>query len=215
MNIYQPHHHIMPISKNIVLSKEWIEGIDLSHLYPHLSWNPEYLQYFQQSCGQEPFKLLGYISKHCQGVATDVGTQYGSSALALSLNSDLQVDTFDKFRLIPTSNPSALTIENRPNITYRILSAQSVISKIAKSIVVYLDINTVDGVEELKFINQLQQHGFKGVLIVDDIHLNETMKKVWSSVPNKLKKIDATAFGHWSGTGIIVYDPAFLDVNIA
>lgn len=207
----------MPISKNIVLTKEWIEDIDLLPLYPYLSWNPEYLQYFQQSCGQEPFKLLAYISKHCQGVATDVGTQYGSSALALSFNTDLQVDTFDKFRLIPTSNPSAqlLTIDNRPNIAYRILSAQSVISEIAKSTVVYLDINTVDGVEELKFIDQLHQLGFKGILIVDDIHLNETMQRVWSNVPNKLKKIDATAFGHWSGTGIIVYDPTFLDVNIA
>jgi hypothetical protein len=207
----------MPISKNIVLSKEWIEDTDLSPLYKHLSWTPQYLQYFQQASGQEPFKLLGYISKHCQGVATDVGTQFGSSALALSLNSDLQVDTYDKFKLVPNNNPSAqvLTIENRPNITYRILSAQSVISKIAKSTVVYLDINTTDGVEETKIIHQLQQLNFKGILILDDIHLNDTMKTVWSSIPNNLKKIDATAFGHWSGTGIIVYDPSFIDVNIA
>lgn len=207
----------MPISKNIVLSKEWIEDTDLSPLYKYISWNPQYLQYFQQPSGQEPFKLLGYISKHCQGVATDIGTQYGSSALALSLSTDLHVDTFDKFRLVPTSNPSSqvLTIENKPNITYRVLSGQAVLSKIAKSMVVYLDINTTDGIEETKIINQLQHLNFKGILILDDINLNDTMKTVWSTVPNTLKKIDATAFGHWSGTGIVVYDPSFIDVNIA
>lgn len=207
----------MPVSKNIVLSKEWIEDIDLSPLFKYLSWTPEYLKYFQQSAGQEAFKLLGYISKHCEGVATDIGTQYGSSALALSLNTDLHVDTYDKFKVVPSINPSdqVSSIEHKSNITYRILSGQSVMSKIAKSTVVYLDINTNDGIEEAKIISQLLQLEFKGILILDDIHLNDVMKNVWSNVPNKLKKIDATAFGHWSGTGIIVYDPSFLDVNIA
>ena len=206
----------MPISKTIVLSKELIEYTDLSPLYPYLSWNPRFLQYFKQSVGQEPYKLLGFISKQCNGVITDVGTQYGSSALALSLNNDVVVETYDTMRLVPNKNPSTqlLTIENIPNIKYSILSGQSVISKIAKSTVVYLDINSKDGLEEMKFITNLQEHNFKGILILDDINITDAMKGVWNNVPKNLKKIDATAFGHWSGTGIIVYDPQFLDVNV-
>lgn len=206
----------MPVSKNIVLSKELVDYTDLSPLYPFLSWNPPFLQYFKQSAGQEPYKLLGFISKQCNGVITDVGTEYGSSALALSLNHNVVVETYDTMRRVPNKNPSTqmLTIENIPNIKYRILSGQSVMSKIAQSTVVYLDINSKDALEEMKFIKSLEELNFKGILIIDDININDAMKGMWNNVPKNLKKIDATAYGHWSGTGIIVYDPQFLDVNV-
>lgn len=204
----------MPLSKTIILSRKQIEEVDLSSLFPYLSWNGQFLQYFKEGPGQEPYKLLAYISKHSRGVVSDVGTQNGSSALALSLNPEVQVETYDKFKLIPDSNSGTITINDRPNIKYRILSGQSVINRIANSSVAYLDINTADGQEEIKFITKLQELGFKGLMILDDIHLNDTMKNVWTNVPNKLKKVDVTELGHWSGTGIIVYDPSFLDVSI-
>jgi len=204
----------MPLSKTIILSKKQIEEVDLSSLFPYLAWNGQFLQYFKEGPGQEPYKLLAYISKHSRGVVSDVGTQNGSSALALSLNPEVQVETYDKFKLIPDSNSGTITINDRPNIKYRILSGQSVINRIANSSVAYLDINTADGQEEIKFITKLQELGFKGLMILDDIHLNDTMKNVWTNVPNKLKKVDVTELGHWSGTGIIVYDPSFLDVSI-
>lgn len=205
----------MSLSKTITLSKKRIEEVDLSSLFPYLAWNGQFLQYFKAGPGQEPYKLLAYISKHTSGVVSDVGTQHGSSALALSLNQEVQVETFDKFKLIPDSNTGIVTINDRSNIKYRILSGQSVLPRIAQSSVVYLDINTTDGQEEIKFITKLQELGFKGLLIIDDIHLNDAMKNVWTSVPNKLKKIDVTELGHWSGTGIIIYDTNFLDVSIA
>jgi hypothetical protein len=203
----------MPISKNIVINKERIEDIDLSPLHSFLSWNPQYLQYFVQPVGQEPYKLLGYISMHCLGLVTDIGTQFGSSALALSLNNQVQVETYDKFKLVP-DNQSIQTIVNKQNIKYRILSGQTILSRIAESTVIYLDINTNDGIEEIKIINQLKEHGFNGLLIVDDIRLNTIMENVWNSVPSDLKKVDVTQFGHWSGTGIVVYNPQYIDVNI-
>lgn len=203
----------MPISKNIVLNKERINDIDLSSLHQYLSWNPQYLQFFSQKAGQEVYKLLGYISNHCNGVVTDIGTQFGSSALALSLNNEVFVETYDKFKLVPDNN-QVITIANKPNIKYRILSAQSIISKIAESSVVYLDINTSDGIEETKIINKLLELNFQGILILDDIKLNSVMENVWNNVPKQLKKIDVTEFGHWSGTGIIVYNSQNIDVNV-
>lgn len=203
----------MPLSKNIVINKERVDDIDLTSLYPYLAWNPQYLQFFMQPPGQEAYKLLGYISMHSAGVITDIGTQHGSSALALSLNSQVFVETYDKFKLVPDNN-QVQTIMNKPNIKYRILSAQSIISKIAESNVVYLDINTNDGIEETKFIQKLLELKFQGLLILDDIKLNTAMKKVWEDVPKHLKKLDVTEYGHWSGTGIIVFNPQHIDVNV-
>ena len=203
----------MPISKNIVLNKERIDDIDLSSLHQYLALNPQYLQFFTQKAGQEAYKLLGYISKHSNGVITDIGTQFGSSALALSLNDQVTVETYDKLKHIPDNN-QVQTVVNKPNIKYKVLSAQTILSKIAESTVVYLDINTNDGSEELKIINKLEELKFKGLLIIDDIKLNTVMENVWNSVPKHLKKIDVTEFGHWSGTGIVVYNPQYIDVNV-
>lgn len=203
----------MPISKNIVVSKERVDDIDLSSLHQFLAWNPQYLQFFSQNAGQEAYKLLGYISMHSHGVITDIGTQFGSSALALSLNNQVNVETYDKFKHIP-DNAQVQTITNRPNIKYKILSAQSIISKIAESTVVYLDINTENGNEEIKIINKLLELDYQGILIIDDIKLNKAMEHVWNSVPKQLKKLDVSEYGHWSGTGIVVYNPDNIDVNI-
>jgi hypothetical protein len=203
----------MPLSKNIVVNKERVDDIDLSSLYQYLAWNPQYLQFFSQKAGQEAYKLLGYISKHSNGVITDIGTQFGSSALALSLNDQVTVETYDKFKHIPDNN-QVPTIVNKPNIKYKVLSAQTILSKIAESTVVYLDINTQDGLEEVKIINKLEELKFKGLLIIDDIKLNTVMENVWNNVPKHLKKIDVTEFGHWSGTGIVVYNPQHIDVNV-
>lgn len=203
----------MPLSKNIVLNKERVDDIDLTSLHQYLAWNPQYLQYFSQKAGQEAYKLLGYISMHSNGVITDIGTQFGSSALALSLNDQVTVETYDKLKHIPDNN-QVQTVVNKPNIKYKVLSAQTILSKIAESTVVYLDINTNDGSEELKIINKLEELKFKGLLIIDDIKLNTVMENVWNSVPKHLKKIDVTEFGHWSGTGIVVYNPQYIDVNV-
>lgn len=203
----------MPLSKNIVLNKERVDDIDLSSLHQYLEWNPQYLQFFAQKAGQEAYKLLGYISMHSTGVITDIGTQFGSSALALSLNSQVTVETYDKFKHIPDNN-QVPTITNKPNIKFKVLSAQTILSKIADSTVVYLDINTQDGSEELKIINKLEELKFKGLLIIDDIKLNTVMENVWNNVPKHLKKLDVSEFGHWSGTGIVVYNPQHIDVNV-
>lgn len=203
----------MSQSNSIVIKKKSVDDINLTSLHQYLAWNPEYLQYFSQNAGQEAYKLLGYISMHTNGVITDIGTQFGSSALALSLNDKVSVETYDKFKHIPDNNQIP-TIATKTNIRYKILSAQTILSKIAESTVVYLDINTQDGSEEIKIIHKLEELNFKGLLIIDDIKLNTVMENVWNSIPKHLKKIDVTEFGHWSGTGIVVYNPQHIDVSV-
>jgi hypothetical protein len=53
-------------------------------------------------------------------------------------------------------------------------------------------------------INKLIEIDFKGILLLDDIHLNAEMQALWDWIPI-VKKIDLTKFGHNSGTGVVMF----------
>jgi hypothetical protein len=40
------------------------------------------------------------------------------------------------------------------------------------------------------------------------------MKDFWNTIPENLTKYDVTDIGHWTGTGIIVFDPNTYDIKI-
>lgn len=197
----------------ISLNLETINQIDLSHLAQFLSWNPNYQNFFLEKAGKEPYKLLAFLSKEVQSDCCDLGTLYGSSALALSFNESINVLTLDTRRHIPETQ-GVVTIANRPNIKSMIASAQAVLPHIATCKLVYMDFESQNLDELNKVVNELEYYKFKGVLLVNDIYVNESMKAFWSNIPAHLKKIDATSVGHFTGTGIIVYDPESIDVEI-
>jgi hypothetical protein len=204
----------------IPLDKTAIDNTDLGHLAHHLDWNPQAKQYFLADAGQEHYKLLAYLSKHIPGDLFDIGTYFGASALALSTNEASKVFTFDVVRCIPEANPqnpstaSLVTPLSRPNIKMYVASGQSVIPKIAKSPFVCLDVDPHDGLQETDFVERLVRHNYRGLLLLDDINVNKNMRMFWENLPSNLKKLDATHLGHHSGTGIVVFDPTFIDVSL-
>jgi hypothetical protein len=126
----------------------------------------------------------------------DIGTYDGMSALALSSNPKVKVITIDV-----TSD--SLIIENIPNITYLLGSWEKYISQILKCEVVFFDTDHL-GVQEHAFHNELVKNNYSGYAIYDDIHLNPFMEEFWNSIEQD--KIDATHIGHWSGTGIVLFN---------
>lgn len=206
----------MASKTTIHLSLKDIRSIDLKSLANHLSWVPQHVAFFQDDEGKEPYKLLACMSKQLPSgsVMSDIGTLYGCSALAMSINETVHVNTYDVVKVIPDVD-GLQSILTRPNVSMTVVSAQAVISKIATSDIISLDMNTVDGQEEIKIIQHLFELGFRGVLVIDDIHVNDVMKKVWNYVPSTVKKIDVTHYGHWSGTGIVVYAPTYIDVLVS
>jgi hypothetical protein len=207
---------IIPVSKNSV------QEVDLTKVYPYMSWNPTYTNFMTKNPGEEHYKLLAYfaqyLSKHIESpTISDIGTLHGSSALSLSIVPTCMVTTYDILNLVPTPSPqqpmpNVQTINNVPNIKRKIMSGQLDIVNIAKSDLVLLDIDPHEGTEETKFVNLLEKNGFKGILIVDDIHLNEGMRAFWAGVPEKYKKLDLTHLGHWTGTGVIMFDKERYDI---
>jgi predicted O-methyltransferase YrrM len=201
----------------IKLNKAAINAVDITSCQEFLQWNPAYKDFLTKGAGEEHYKLLNFLAKKvAEGkngiLVSDIGTLYGSSAIAFATaHPSVQVTTYDIANLIPTIN-GVKTINQVSNIRRKFMSGQLDVANIAKSDLVLLDIDPHEGVEERKFVQLLKDHGFKGLLVVDDIHLNQEMIDFWESV--SLRKVDITELGHWTGTGIIVYDPDTLDIQV-
>ena len=197
----------------LIIDPQEVKNIDLSHLSHYLKWVPSYMGYFNEEAGKEHYKLLAYLSHKIGGEIADIGTLYGSSALALSYNETANVTTIDINKIIPEQQ-GLHTPLSRTNVKMYVTSGQTIISKIAQCQVVLLDIDPHDGPEEAKIIHKLLQYNFKGILVANDIFINDGMKHFWDTIPSSLKKIDVTHIGHFTGTGIVVFDPDVLDVEV-
>lgn len=192
----------------ITLKKTILDALPMNSRNLYQDWYADYYEYMGLGSGTEHYRLLSSISRQLPDGSkiADLGTLYGSSAVALSENPNVLIDTYDTHRLFSNERqfPS--------NITYYQKSCQDAIEDISNALVVLLDIDPHDGEAELEFIGLLKQNGFKGLLICDDIKLNDEMKSFWSDIDNTLKKVDVSEYGHWSGTGIVVFDPSTIDI---
>lgn len=183
---------------NIPLSIYSFQSLYKVSLYAE--WH-ENAKYFYLPPGHEHYWLLSELAKQVPNNSTvlDVGTYLGYSALALSTNENINVVTVDIVDEIQYNLP-----KQKENIKF--LIEEDIISKLPKYIncpIIMLDTNHEGEFEEL-FVQKLIDLNYKGILICDDIHLNEPMKKFWSNI--SLRKQDISNLGHWSGTGIIFFD---------
>lgn len=199
--------------KTIYISPDTLKNTSLKALIP-LMYTPEFRQNMLQGPGREHYYLLAEVSLQLDAGAaiSDVGTCQGASALALSLNENVSVVTYDIVSCIPASS-NVKTPLDRPNIKQKIMPGQDDIATIAKSDVVLLDISPHSGPDETTFVNQLIEHKFRGLLLCDDIFLSPDMKQFWNNIPQNLHKIDLTAVGHYSGSGCVIFDKSFIDLK--
>lgn len=165
-----------------------------------LEFQKEYQGYFDEPAGREHYRLLEKLSSEASGTIIDVGTLYGSSALALAANPDVRVITYDIKNHIPVN----AGIRSVPNIEFRIRDGVLAVPDfVSETQLIVLDIDPHDGIQEAAFFEALEQHGYKGIVVCDDIHLNPAMEAWWSGI--KQPKEDVTPQGHWSGTGIVSF----------
>lgn len=182
------------------LTKKELDKFDLSHL--------ENLGFMMQNNllyppGDSPFKLYAYLSTlFDDGIILDVGTEYGNSALALSYN---EKNTILSYNIL---DEGASRI-NRKNIFWKIMDFREDKFIDYDSVkLICIDVDPHDGRQEIEMFKFLQDKNWKGILVFDDIHVNEKMNTFWESiVPIDLDedvKYDITHVGHSSGTGIIL-----------
>ena len=67
---------------------------------------------------------------------------------------------------------------------------------------VILDVDPHDGVQEAALVAALDEAGWAGIMLCDDIVLRDGMKDFWAKIP-QARKWDVTEIGHSTGSGII------------
>jgi hypothetical protein len=176
------------------LCKEKIGRIDLSPKACFAA-SDEYRVYFLDDRFKEHYRLLAHLScLYNDANLFDIGTSRGYSALAFSYHPRNRVVSYDIEDLKDLNNPERLN-----QIDFRIGNALED-HRLVSAPLILLDTDH-DGRFESQVINFLVENRFRGLLILDDIHLNVSMTELWDNIT--LPKEDVTDLGHWSGTGLV------------
>lgn len=176
------------------LSLEAVDQVDLSPLSGFVAHEPS-RKFFLDTDFREHYRLLAHLGGQLQGgLIFDVGTYRGYSALALGYAPANRVVSYD---LVDYRELGDEPLPGR--IEFCIGDACNDV-RLPKADLVLLD-TSHDGIYEARFYQHLQQSGFKGLLVLDDIHLNPEMEAFWENISEP--KWDATRLGHWSGTGLV------------
>jgi len=150
--------------------------------------------WFYMDAGLEHYRLLVYISQLYKGVTLlDIGSYQGSSAIALSFNKKNKVISYD---LVHQPEIADIKI---PNIKF--IKGDVLKDEITAPFII-LD-TYHDGTFEQHFVNHLHNINYKGLVMFDDIYLNNEMTNFWDGLKNE--KYDLTEIGHHTGTGIAIF----------
>lgn len=180
------------------INLEQLNNINLNEL-SLLIIEDEFRGYFLNKPGNDHYYLLAYFSlQYNDSTLLDIGTYRGCSSLALSYNNTNKVVSFDiregLKRLYSFPENIKYIIDDCIKEQYKelILSAPFIM----------LDTDH-DGIFEIQFQRYLEEIGYKGLLMLDDIKLNEPMMLYWNSIEQE--KYDLSETGHWSGTGLVKF----------
>lgn len=184
----------MTLQKILNVTNAELDKIDTKYIEQYASFTN--ISYMSWPSGREHYRLLMFVSNlFDNSLIYDVGTNRTMSALALSMNPKNKVKSYDVVKVLPENPPVQ-------NVEY-ILGNCTQDSDLINAPFIFLDVNH-DGLFEMEFYNHLKQINYKGMLMLDDIHLNEPMKQYWNQFQEP--KYDLTGIGHWSGTGLVVFE---------
>ena len=152
--------------------------------------HPNYYALLEWLGGQWPGKTL-----------VELGTYFGASAASLSASCKSPIISVDCMDYLDNS------LRKLPGVTFVVEDAldwlETNTELIQECPLVFLDVSH-DGWTEGQIVAALDAAGFQGILLLDDIHLNEPMRRFWQSITRP--KLDLTAIGHHSGTGAVLFE---------
>ena len=182
-----------------------LNAIDMNAYKQYVRWT-KVGDYFDKPAGSEFYRLLAHLARQMPAGSTlvDIGTYCGLSALALAMNEACDVITYEVYDQIPED---ATTIRDVGNITYNIKDALTDTEVLSTAKIIVLDVDPHDGVQETEIMAALRGMGYEGLVVLDDIKLNDQMKTFWGNIPER--KYDLTQYGHWSGTGVVCFSPEY------
>lgn len=216
----------VPPGDEIIIDYEKIRNMDLSlrERLKHLTIET-YEKFFLEKAGKEHYAFMSYMSDtygDCRHF-TDIGTRYVTSSLAIGSNLQSPVWTFDRpgsterkhaFRGKTEAEWKSQAQSAGVDITFHNLDLLAVpdeeFRKYFGTWFVFLDTFHYPDTKpfERELFQRIRDVGFKGILGLDDIYLNDEMKKWWNEVREGAEAggyttYDITEVGHFSGTGLV------------
>jgi len=178
------------------------EELNKIDIHSHESYITEYYkEFYYNEAGEEHYRLLMYLSNlfldEEDVIYFDIGTHQGMSAIALAENKNAKVISYDI-----TDNKTSKLFPS--NIEFKI---GNVIEdpNLLKAKFIFID-TIHDGKFEKEVIDFLRKNHYIGIIGLDDIYLNENMRNLWNLELKNENKIDVSHLGHWSGTGLIIFE---------
>lgn len=157
----------------------------------------QYRNYFLANPGREHFMLVASIAAlFPKQKVFDVGTHYGLTSLAMSMCPDVTVvsyDIQDQKRL--SKLPS--------NVEYKYGTFWED-PEFLTAPFIFMDAEPHDGKHEQEFHDIFLKNNYRGIVLWDDVFSNPQVQGWWDKLD--YKRWDLTNAGHWSGTGMIVYE---------
>lgn len=202
----KPSKELMNISLDAIAEAR---KIDLSSVCKRMKAPPFYPNIWPG----EHYKLLAGFVKVCKPkCVVEIGTYQGLSLLSLKehLPQGSKILSFD---VVPWQNIEGTILKEEDfevNRSYQIVADLSIPSvfeahkrMLSEAEVIFIDV-THDGILEEKLYTLLKTVIFKKepLIIFDDIRFF-SMLKFWRNIADP--KIDLTSFGHWSGTGVTLW----------
>ena len=182
--------------KTIKLDKDAIKSLDISHLAAQSLNQNDWL-----TAGQSEYRLYAWLSTQFNNTTIlDVGTRTGGSALALSYNETNKVMSYD------LQEQGASSGINKDNIQFNIKDFRDDETLDFDNIsIIMLDVDPHDGVQEEEMFEWLEDKGWKGLVLLDDIGPQwPEIEDFWNRIT--YPKINVTEVGHMSGTGLVNFD---------
>lgn len=186
------------LDKILTVSNNELDAIPYTEFNDVLPKLDGFNGWFRRPSGQEHYKLLMYVSQiFDNAIFLDIGTNMGASALALSKNKTNFIRSYD------VQHFKEVEYILEPNIKFinnDLLKEEVFNDTIQTSSLILLD-TLHDGIYEKLFYDVLVKSEFQGLLMLDDIKLNQPMYDFWDSI--EFEKYDLTTKGHVTGTGLV------------
>lgn len=154
---------------------------------------------------REHYRLLAYLSSLVAPgkTAIDVGTHLGDSAVALAF-CGRRVESFDvvdKTSGRPRPDSVRYNVADLFDPAVRDRWERALL----ESAIVVVDVDPHEGTRELELVRWLQDHQYRGIVVLDDVWYFKPMRdNLWYRIEPRYRT-DATSLGHWSGTGIVSF----------
>ena len=188
---------------NVTINQSALLSLDLGPFSTYVP--PQYHHFFFAEPGVAPYRLLAYFSTLFNNqILTEIGVHNGWGSLALSYNERNTILGYDIN--LSTLNPR-IPKERVNTRFYQGLAHKIDPLGLLSSSIIHLDAQH-DGIYEQVVLDFLISRNYRGWLLMDDIHLNPEMEKLWNSIT--VPKHDITRYGHSTGTGLVTFnDPSY------